>query len=111
MKIWLCFGFSHTIVVEKDIKFIGVFTQTSALLNINNNVLSGENHDPIIVERICQFLNSGLSVFCNDRGNNCVALEGIFMYLCAWNSVPFVCTEISRSLLVTGWKLNFPIEF
>ena len=63
MKIWLCFGFSHTIVVEKDIKFVGVFSQTSALLNINNNVLSGENHDPIIVERICQFINSGLTVF------------------------------------------------
>ena len=27
MRIWLRFGFSHTIVVEKDSKFLGEFTK------------------------------------------------------------------------------------
>ena len=52
MNIWLRFGFSHTIVVGKDSKILGIFAQISALLNINIHVLSGENHDPMIVERI-----------------------------------------------------------
>ena len=41
MNIWLRFGFSHTIMVDKDSKFLVVFSQTAALLNININVLSG----------------------------------------------------------------------
>ena len=40
MNIWLRFGFSHTIMVDKDSKFLVVFSQTGALLNININVLS-----------------------------------------------------------------------
>ena len=63
MKIWLHFRFSNTIVVDKDSKFLDVFAQTSALLNIKIHVLSGENHDPMIVERICRFINSCLTVF------------------------------------------------
>ena len=63
MKIWLRFGFSHTIVVDKDSKFLGVFAQTAALLKINIHVLSGENHDPMIVERICRYLNKCLTIF------------------------------------------------
>ena len=111
MRIWLRFGFSHTIVVDKDSKFLGVFAQTAALLKINIHVLSGENHDPMIVERICRFLNSCLTIFCNERGNNRVALGGILMSLYAWNSAPVIGTDISRSLLVTGREFNFPIDF
>ena len=111
MKIWLRFGFSHTIVVDKDSKFLGEFAKTAALLKINIHVLSGGNHDPMIVERICRYLNSCLTVFCNERGNNRVALEGILMSLYAWNSAPVVGTDISRSLLVTGREFNFPIDF
>ena len=110
MNIWLRFGFSHTIVVDKDSKFLGVFSQTAALLNINICVLSGENNDPIIVERICRFLNSCLTVFCNERGNNHIALEGVLVSLYACNSTPVVGTDISRSLLVTGREFNFPIQ-
>ena len=111
MKIWLRFGFSHTIVVDKDSKFLGVFVQTAALLKINIHVLSGENHDPMLVERICRYLNSCLTVFCNERGDNRVALEGILMSLYGWNSAPAIGTDISRSLLVTGREFNFPIDF
>ena len=111
MKIWLRFGFSHTIVVDKDRKFLGVFSKTAALLKINAHVLSGKNCDPMIVERICRYLNSCLTIFCNERGNNQVALEGILMSLYAWNSTPVVRTAISRSLLVTLREFNFPINF
>ena len=98
-------------MVDKDSKFLGVFTQTAVLLKINIHVLSGENHDPMIVERICRFLNSCLTIFCNERGNNRVALGGILMSLYAWNSAPVIGTDISRSLLVTGREFNFPIDF
>ena len=50
IKIWPRFGFSHKIVVDKSSAFLGVFAATAALLNINIHVLSGENHDPMIVE-------------------------------------------------------------
>ena len=63
MKIWLRFGFSHTLVVDKDSKFLGVFSQTAALLKINIHVLSGENHDPMTVERVNRYLNSVLTIF------------------------------------------------
>jgi hypothetical protein len=111
MKIWLRFGFSHTIVVDKDSKFLGEFVKTAALLKINIHVLSGSNHDPMLVERICRFLNTCLTIFCNERGTNRVALEGILMSLYAWNSAPVIGTDISRSLLVTGREFNFPIDF
>ena len=90
MKIWLRFGFSHTIVVDKDSKFLGEFVKTAKLLNINIHVLFGNNHDPMLVEQICRFLNTCLTIFCNKRGTNRVALEGILMFLYAWNSAPVV---------------------
>ena len=46
MKIWLRFGFSHTIVVDKASVFLSVFAETAKLLGINIHVLSGENHNP-----------------------------------------------------------------
>ena len=45
------------------------------------HVLSGENHDPMIVERISRYLNSVLTIFYNEIGNNRVALEGVLMSL------------------------------
>ena len=65
----------------------------------------------MIVERICRFLNSCLTVFCNERGNNHIALEGVLVSLYACNSTPVVGTDISRSLLVTEQEFNFTIEF
>ena len=55
--------------------------------------------------------NSSLTVFYNDRCNNRVSLEGILMSLYACNSAPVVCTDIYHSLLVTGQKFNFTIDF
>ena len=69
------------------------------------------SHDPMLVEQICRFLNTCLTIFCNKRGTNRVALESILMSLHAWNSAPVVGTDILHSLLVTGREFNFPIDF
>ena len=111
MKIWLRHGFSHTIVVDKDSKFRATFAETADLLGINIHILSGENHDGMLVERVNRFLNATLTIFCNERGTVLVAQEGILMALYAWNSAPIAGTDISRSLVVVGREFNFPIDF
>ena len=111
MKIWLRFGFSHTIVVDKDSKFRATFEQTAALLKINIHVLSGGNHDPMLVERVIRYLNKALKIFCTERGTVKVALEAILLSLYAWNSAPVPATDLSRSLLTVGREFQFPIDF
>ena len=66
MNIWTCFGFSHTIVVDKDSKFRSVFEETAKLLGVNMHVLSGENHDPMLTEHVNRFPNASLTIFCNE---------------------------------------------
>ena len=107
MKIWMRFGFSHTIVVDKASVYLNIFAETTDFLGINIHVLSGENHDPMIVERINRFFNSCLTTFCNERGTTKVAQERILMSLYAWNSAPMVGTDISRSMVVVGRKFKF----
>ena len=89
-RICICFStyeylaallISHTIVVENDSKFLGVFAHTAALLNTNIHVLSGENHDPMIVERIWRFLNSCLTIFAT-RATTITLLWKVFWFLC-----------------------------
>jgi hypothetical protein len=50
MKIQLPYGFCHTIVLDKDSKFFGVCQETLDLLKINCHVLSGDNHNPMLVK-------------------------------------------------------------
>ena len=57
MKIWLRFVFFHTIVVDKDNKFLGEFVRTAALPKTNIHALFGGDHNPMIVVRVCRFLN------------------------------------------------------
>jgi hypothetical protein len=52
MKIQMRYGFCHTIVLDKDSKFFGVCREALDLLKINCHVLSGDNHNPMLVERI-----------------------------------------------------------
>ena len=111
MKIWLRFGISHTIVVDKDSKFRATFEQTTELLKVNIHVLSGGNHDPMLVERINRYLNKALKIFCTERGTVKVALEAILLSLYAWNSTPVPTTDISRSLITVGREFQFPIDF
>ncbi len=50
MKILLRYGFCHTAILNKDTKFYGVCHEALDLLQINCCVLSGANHNPMLVE-------------------------------------------------------------
>jgi hypothetical protein len=53
LKIQPHHGFCHTIVLDKDSKFAGVCRKVLDLLKINRDVLSGNNHNPMLVEQLC----------------------------------------------------------
>jgi hypothetical protein len=111
MKIILRYGFCHTVVLDKDSKFFGVCREALDLLQINCHVLSGANHNPMIVERLNRYLNQGLRIMCNERDTNRIALEGILLLIYAWNSCPVPGTDISRSMVALGREFAFPIDF
>ena len=111
MKIHLRFGFCHTIVIDKDSKFLSVFRESMELLKINFHMLSGDNHNPMLVERINRYLNKGLRIMTNERGTVRVAMECILLLLYAWNSCPIPGTDISRSMVAVGREFQFPIDF
>jgi len=77
MKILLCYGFCHTVVLDKDSKFFGVCREAIDLLKINCHVLSSANHNPMIVERVNCYRTKGLKTMCNERDSVRVALEAI----------------------------------
>jgi len=111
MKILLCYGFCHTVVLDKDSKFFGVCREAIDLLKINCHVLSSANHNPMIVERVNRYLTKGLKIMCNERDSVRVALEAILLLLYAWNSCPVPGTDISRSLVAVSREFTFPIDF
>jgi hypothetical protein len=111
MKMLLRYGFCHTAVLDKDSKFFGVCREALDLLQINCHVLSRENHNPMLIERINHYLNKGLQIMCNKRNSIRVALEGILSLLYAWNSCPVHGTDISQSLVAVSWEFAFPIDF
>ena len=111
MKIQLRYGFCHTIVLDKDSKFCGVCREAIDLLKINCHVLSGDNHNPMLVERLCRYFNKGLKIMCNERDTVRVALESLLLLLYAWNSCPVPGTDISRSLVAVGREFAFPIDY
>ncbi len=49
MRIQLRFGLCHTMVLNKDSKFFGAFKEACDLLQITWHVLSGGNHNPMLV--------------------------------------------------------------
>ncbi len=83
MRILLRYGFCHTAVLDKDSKFFGVRREALDLLHINCHVLSGSNHNPMLVKRINRYLNKGLCIMCNERDLVRVALEAILLLLYA----------------------------
>ncbi len=111
MKIILCYGFCHMIVLNKISKCFGVCRKVLDLLKINCQVLSGGNHNPMLVEHINRYLNQGLRIMCNERGLNRVALKAILLLIYAWNSCPVPGTNISCSMVAVGCKFAFPIDF
>jgi hypothetical protein len=110
MRILLRYGFCHTAVLDKDSKFFGVCREALDLLQINCHILSGSNHNPMLVKRINWYLNKGLRVMCNKRDSVRVALEAILLLLYAWNSCPVPGTDIFRSLVAVGCEFAFPIN-
>jgi hypothetical protein len=50
MKIMLQYGISHTIVLDKDSKFLEVCRESLDILHINCHILLGGNHNPMLVE-------------------------------------------------------------
>jgi hypothetical protein len=112
MKLQLRYGFFRALVLDKDSKFYSTFRETAALLKIQTHTLSGGNHDPMLVERLCRYFNKALKVFCNERGRDpCVAHEGLAMSLYAWNCGPIPGTDLSRCLVTCGREWEFPIGF
>jgi hypothetical protein len=111
MKIILCFGFCHTVVLNKDSKFFGICRKSLDLLQINCHVLSRSNHNPMLVKWINRYLKQGLWIMCNKRNTNWVALKAILLLLYAWNSCPVPGTDISRCMVTVGCKFAFPIDF
>ena len=57
MKILLCYGICATAVLDKDAKFYGVCREALDLLQVNYHVLSGANHNPLLVERVNSYLH------------------------------------------------------
>ena len=111
MKIMMRFGICHTLVLDKDSKFLNVFKEVVELLQLNCHILSATNHNGMLVERINRYLNKGLRILCNERDSVRVALEAILMLLYAWNSAPIAGTDLSRSLVAVGREFSFPIDF
>jgi hypothetical protein len=111
MKIQLRYGFCHTIVLNKDSNFFGVFCKSLDLLQINCHVLSGDNHNPMLVKRLCRYFNKGLRIMTNERDTVRVALEALLLLLYAWNSCPVPGTDISCSLVAVGREFVFPINY
>jgi hypothetical protein len=110
-KIILCFGFCHTAVLNKDSKFFGVCRKALDLLQINCHVLSGSNHNPMLIERLNRYLNQDLRIICNEHNSNRVALEAILLLIYAWNSCPVPGTDTSHCMVAIGCEFAFPINF
>jgi hypothetical protein len=111
MKIILRYGFCHTCVLNKDSKFFGVCREALDLLQINCHLLSGGNHNPMLVERLNRYLNEGLQIMTNERDSTWVALEAIILLMYACNSCPVPGTDISQSMVAVSKELSFPIDF
>ena len=80
---------------DKDSKFFGVFKEAIDLLQFNRHVLSGGNHNGMLVESVNRYLNKGLMIMTNKRNSVRVAMEFIVLLLYAWNSTPIPGTDIS----------------
>jgi hypothetical protein len=90
-------------VLDKDSKFFGVCREALDLLQIHCHVLSGSNHNPMLVKHINWYLNKGLRVMCNERDSVQVALEAILLLLYAWNSCPRGYTRKNAIFLKCLW--------
>ncbi len=68
MKVQLRFGLCHTIVLNKDTKFFGTFKEACDLLQLDRHVLTGYNHNLMMVECINRYLNKGMKSWQTSKG-------------------------------------------
>jgi hypothetical protein len=92
-------------------KFYDVCRKALDLLQINFHILSGANHNPMIVERVNRYLTKGLKIMRNKQDLERIANEAILLLLYAWNSCPVPGMDISRSLIAVGHKFAFSIDY
>ena len=111
MKMLLGYGLCHTLVIDKDSKFLSVFKKTMSLLQINVHTASGGNHDALLTERIFPYLNKAMRIISNSLGTNRSSTQAIGLTMYAYNSAPVTGTDIVRSLPVTGREFHYPIEY
>jgi len=72
----LQYGLSHTVVLDKDSKFLGVCRESlDLLLHINCHILSGGNHNPMLVKRLNRYHNKGLKIMTNKRDTSGLPLK------------------------------------
>jgi hypothetical protein len=74
-------------------------------------MLSGNNHNPMLVERLCRYFNKGLRIMTNKRNTAWVALEALLLLLYARNLCPVPGTDISPSLVAVGREFAFLIDY
>ncbi len=108
MKIKLRIRFCHTVVLDKDSNSFGVCHKALNLLHINCHALSGNNHNPMIVEHINQYLAKGLKIMTNKCNSVHIALEAILLLLYAWNSCPIPGTDSHVALFLL--VVNLPSQ-
>ena len=111
MKIQLPFGLCHTIVLDKDSKFFGIFKEAVDLLQINGHVFYGGNYNGMLVKHVNRYLNKGLKIMTNERDFVRFAMEAIMLLLYAWNGAHIPGTDISCCFVALGWEFQFPINF
>ena len=82
-----------------------------AILKTNLYIVSGGNHDEIMVEKFNVFLNKGLKIFWNEHNIAHVFVEGAQLLAYAWNSAPITETYTSRLLISVGREFKCPLDF
>jgi hypothetical protein len=89
--------------VWREILECSPYQEALGLLQMNCCVLYGENHNPMLVKRIIQYLNEGLQIMTNKHDSNCIALEAILLLIYGM--------DILRSMAALGHKFSFTIDF
>ena len=111
LMIMLRFGLDHTIILDADKKFYNTFRQMCELLRLNVHTISGENHNPMLVERANLYLNKGLKIFTQERGTLAISREAVLLLIYTWNSCSVPLTDISCAMVVRGRDFSFTIDF
>ena len=111
LMIVLRFGLTHTIVLYAEKKFYNAFRQMCELLRLNVHTISGEIHDPMLVERVNSCFNKGSKIFTQEQETPAISREAVLLLIYAWNRCSVPLTVVSCAMVVTGRDFSFPIGF